>query len=877
MTKRTFARNDCAQQAKLTDKFIHSANSARRPSIPVDRPPIARLSPVGAIGISNGISNRAEGAPIAYATTDGVVEPRWGHLIDYTYDGLRQRGQLTGGLGQLVDGVKGPDNFSFNNGFEWVGWKSMNGDVVIEFTFKTLRNFTGALFHSNNLFSSGVEVFQAVDVHYGVDVPLSLEALRDALAERRRRDAGPHQDQWAGAGAEAGLGQPGQTLWSADVLSIEYEPDKKAESSRPVTVHLKQRLANKLRFVLKFASKWILVSEVEFLSHPVELLSLASLSEQLSPPLMAALAPAKTYDEYVAILREHQLRRIATDAYLESFGAGATTMGARAPNDQPDGFGPDRQPAADGPGDLLFGAGADPFAKRVAGPAIGVAPPSLLFPASGQPPIIQDYPATNAQFNPSLGAGYPGPALSSNQQQQEPALAKEQAPPLAPDQQRRPAGLATLTSLALLAILLVLAFLFGLSSYKLRQQPKLRPSAQLAHQWCSPAKGFMSNVLAHSATLAHQQQHHHHQHPAARAGQMQRPMLGQGSSTAGSADSHYNPLFASSAPTSGRSSEASLRTGPISTLRRLATLATNKTNKNANLSPGPGRPHQHQHQQYQSNQLLVSLKDSISSGKSAGHHSQAVNTQLILGLNQANPLAQQQVYNANQTYATHYSTSMSLASGGGSSTTTNGGPQADYSGADYAIPDAAGPAWVAPHQHHLAAALGGAFKHPLQGGATGLRASARLGQALAAAPPAHQHQHQHQHPHPHPHQQTLAEHNYELIYSSDASPAQVAPVPRTQAPPTIHQRTLSGQSGAPPGAPSCHLFGAMTLRNEPLIAQRARHQHQLEGSAAGQTTSADSSARGSPRSGAAGELGAPAAHYYASGEPAAAGHQLDNK
>jgi hypothetical protein len=590
-----------------------------------------------------------EGAPVSYTTNDGVVEPRWGHLIDYTYDGMRLRnGQLSGGLGQLVDGVKGPDSFSFNNGFEWVGWKSMNGDVVIEFTFKTLRNFTGALFHSNNLFSAGVEVFQAVDVHYGIDINLSMEALKDALHERERRQ---QQQQQPGAtlsrparqsaadeqATPAGLGPQPSTVWSADVLSIEYEPDKKAESSRPVTVHLKQRLANKLRFVLKFASKWILISEVEFLSHPVELMSLASLNEQLTPQLMADLRQAKTYDQYVAILREHQLRRIAADEYLNmgaalGSAAAATTppstasvspsspagaMPTGASSEQPLAEQQDQQPAEPQarPDQTVVADSADdyrpPFMRR-----------PLVWPGE-QPPMA---PNAGPATNPLFGVNQP-PYLSPSgflvdQQRQPAAAVPDKMVPVngaAADQQQqrsRTIGLASVISFVFVGLLGLLGALFAISSYRLR---------------CRTPK------LGHSPVGI---QRHLHQGVGSRA-------------SGGTGKSFLGSVFAAatsagSSSSGGDSTNGSLHNTNNYQRQNQLTLAGHHNQLlfgNGQLvATSVGQ------QPQQQNQLLVSLKDSISSSgkcKSMGK-SQAISTQLIVGLNQANPLAHQQIYNQQQ-------------------------------------------------------------------------------------------------------------------------------------------------------------------------------------------------------------------------------------
>lgn len=638
------------------------------------------------------------------------MEPRWGHLIDYTYDGLRMpaSGELSHGLGQLVDGVKGPDNFSFNNGFEWVGWKSMNGDVVIEFTFRTVRNFTGALFHSNNLFSSGVEVFQAVDVHYGIDIPYSMETLKDSLHEQQRRQqVAKQQSSSVNSGVVGGGNEQvmKHTLWSQDVLSIEYEPDKKSESSRPVTVHLKQRLANKLKFVLKFASKWILVSEVEFLSHPVELLSLASLSQTHSPPLMAHLQPAKSYDEYVAILREHQLRRLAAETLIFHSTLSPELASQSASPAAPDSY---DQPQTPGESSTVAGSLLDDPSTviQMTAPATMLQttnkrlqwpPPQLLMP-----PDFTLKPASNPQlsnnfFNPAL---YPEPPLleaafggntKSQQQQKSPAATPDSL-------SSAPIGLTTVISFVLVLVILLLGLLFFISSYRMRlHQPTSKLGRHLAAGGQVSAMAVGKQVGGAANNLMGPSLHNFMSvfsspATASSVGASGSRHQRQNGGETGQDHHLYNAIFDS------HTTQRRHHNQPTSALRRLATLGhSSSNNKSAHplLMGGGG---QSPGSNGTTNQLLVSVKDASSSSSSSGvgvgvgtsgglfgsSKPQGINTQLIIGLNQSPHMNNNStIYNNNQqqNYATHYSTSMSMAS-----SSTNGGQQGDYG--DYAIPDA---------------------------------------------------------------------------------------------------------------------------------------------------------------------------------------------
>lgn len=711
-----------------------------------------------------------EGAPIAYSGPDGVIEGRWGHLIDTTYDGIRHQGQLQGGLGQLVDGIKGADNFSHNQGLEWVGWKSKDGDLHLEFSFKTLRNFTGALFHSNNLFSSGVEALQAMDVHYGIDIQQSIGPLRDALDEPKKREqaaanslnrfgrqATNYQQRLSEMAPTVINNQAGNTVWSSKVLRIEYEPDKRLETARPVTVHLDHQLANKLKFVLKFASKWILISEVEFLSHPVELMSFASLSEQHSLPLMEALSTTKSYDEYVAILREHQLRRIAANAF---FGISTTTASTTPNNNQVI----QATPATSENQDLAISADEQPAneassnnnqqqADLSAYQSIDVSsldrqqqhssPYENIFghikPGSNRDTnYLRDATASVPATSSSVfNLAYPPPGLFSSG----PPIGIQQADSnnLATDPMKRQAngqftgpvllqqnnslGFVTVISLVIVVAILLISLLIGISRYHLNRQhqPKLgfpgfpfnstpSPSssgsmqAQRKELGASPIKGLVSPLMSvfssqnlTTNTMANGQ------HLTANVAQHPYQLEA------------YNTIFAPGhgVSTSTKSSDSNQSSTGISVRNTLGRLANFGNNSRNNQQQQQHSLHQHQ--------LLVSVKDTSSSSSSSngglvnssklpfGYQTNgkdsAVSTQLIVGLNQANPLAHQQVYsssttstsnnNSQQTYATQYTASSAGSSNCGPNGSRlhhnpvhNYATTADYN--QYATPDLSG-------------------------------------------------------------------------------------------------------------------------------------------------------------------------------------------
>lgn len=53
---------------------------------------------------------------MSYSMPQGIKRGSEVDLSDRTYDGREEGGYLSGGLGQLVDGQKGPDNFRLDSG-----------------------------------------------------------------------------------------------------------------------------------------------------------------------------------------------------------------------------------------------------------------------------------------------------------------------------------------------------------------------------------------------------------------------------------------------------------------------------------------------------------------------------------------------------------------------------------------------------------------------------------------------------------------------------------------------------------------------------------------------------------------------------------------
>uniref|UniRef100_A0A8C6KDT0 receptor protein-tyrosine kinase n=1 Tax=Nothobranchius furzeri TaxID=105023 RepID=A0A8C6KDT0_NOTFU len=159
------------------------------------------------------------------------------YLNDSTYDGSNSGWSGGAGLGQLCDGVLGGDDFTETKelrvwpGYDYVGWSREalgQGSVDIEFHFEKPRLFNNMQVHSNNRHTQGVRVFGKVECLF-----------------------------------KPGLLQP----WSSPGLTLPVPlEDLKDPSSRPISLPLEGRLAQILRCKFYFADRWLLISEISFLS-----------------------------------------------------------------------------------------------------------------------------------------------------------------------------------------------------------------------------------------------------------------------------------------------------------------------------------------------------------------------------------------------------------------------------------------------------------------------------------------------------------------------------------------------------------------------------------------------------------------------------------
>ncbi|KAJ8953791.1 hypothetical protein NQ317_010766 [Molorchus minor] len=146
------------------------------------------------------------------------------------YDGHWDGNELKHGLGQLVDGKFGHDDFKtdFYDGQTWVGWKNdtrHNKPIEIKFEFDRVREFSNVHIYCNNQFTKDVQVFTVAKVMFSI------------------------------GGKRFSKGEP---------ITYEYIEDRIFETARNITVKLHHRVGRFVKLQLFFASKWILISEVYF-------------------------------------------------------------------------------------------------------------------------------------------------------------------------------------------------------------------------------------------------------------------------------------------------------------------------------------------------------------------------------------------------------------------------------------------------------------------------------------------------------------------------------------------------------------------------------------------------------------------------------------
>lgn len=115
---------------------------------------------------------------VAYSMPQGETRGNDWEFYDSIYDGLWD-GELRRGLGQLIDGKAGPDNFksgfhTHEKGKGWVGWKNdtRNGQPVeIKFEFDRVREFTAVHIVCSNQFTKDIKVsYLSLSIFFFFDI-----------------------------------------------------------------------------------------------------------------------------------------------------------------------------------------------------------------------------------------------------------------------------------------------------------------------------------------------------------------------------------------------------------------------------------------------------------------------------------------------------------------------------------------------------------------------------------------------------------------------------------------------------------------------------------------------------------------------------------
>lgn len=114
--------------------------------------------------------------------------------------------------------------------YEWVGWRNdseeFHGPLIITFKFDHVRNFSKVLIYCNNLFSKDVRVFRMALIYFSV----------------------------------------GGNLYQNQPIKFEFVRDNVVEYSRPVMIRLNNNIGKYVRLQLYFDAKWMMISEVQFVS-----------------------------------------------------------------------------------------------------------------------------------------------------------------------------------------------------------------------------------------------------------------------------------------------------------------------------------------------------------------------------------------------------------------------------------------------------------------------------------------------------------------------------------------------------------------------------------------------------------------------------------
>nr|XP_050858439.1 discoidin domain-containing receptor 2-like isoform X1 [Vespula vulgaris] len=171
-------------------------------------------------------------------TSYTIPESPMVELSDTSYDGKRQYNSLTDGLGRLIDGEVGADNYRLDmgdgRGTGWVAWMRdtfATDFVEIVLEFENYWIFEAVHIYTNNYFSRDVQVFSRANIWFSQD----------------------------------------GEYYEDEPIAYSYIPDIVLENARNVTIGLRGRQGKFLKFHLYFAARWIMIGEIMFdKSNPYE-------------------------------------------------------------------------------------------------------------------------------------------------------------------------------------------------------------------------------------------------------------------------------------------------------------------------------------------------------------------------------------------------------------------------------------------------------------------------------------------------------------------------------------------------------------------------------------------------------------------------------
>lgn len=150
---------------------------------------------------------------------------------DISYDGKRQNNLLTDGLGCLIDGEVGADNYRLDmgngKGTGWVAWLRdtfPENFVELIFEFEAMMVFEAVHIYTNNYFSRDVQVFSKAEIWFSTD----------------------------------------GEIYEDEFMPYSYIPDVVLENARNVSIGLHERQGRLIKLHLYFAARWIIIGEVTF-------------------------------------------------------------------------------------------------------------------------------------------------------------------------------------------------------------------------------------------------------------------------------------------------------------------------------------------------------------------------------------------------------------------------------------------------------------------------------------------------------------------------------------------------------------------------------------------------------------------------------------